>query len=548
MLRQISLGVDFGTNNVRALAVDCQSGEEIATSVADYRSGRGGIISDPSDPNVARQNPADYIQGFIESVSEVVRQIDPLEIVGVGIDTTASTPIPVDKTGTPLAMCERFQGRLDACAWLWKDHSAHQESEEITDKAKSAERPYLNRCGGSYSSEWFWSKILRCKRVAPDVFEAAESWLEQADFIPAWVTGNQIPGTFVRSVCASGHKAMAEVSWGGYPDEDFLGSIDPALVPLRRRLTEPHRTSDQAAGDVTRDVSRLTGLPEGIPVAVGIIDAHAGALGSGVRPGRLVKILGTSTCDIAVIPHLEHVPEIEGLSGIVPGSVIPGMLGLEAGQPAVGDLFGWFSRDIARLSLRDLEREAAKLRPGECGLIALDWNNGNRSVLANPLLSGLLVGQTLQTTSAEVYRALIESTAFGALTIVSRIEACGIEIDSISVCGGIAQKSPLIMQVYADICRRPLQLVSSDQACALGAAICGAMVGKAHRTIPLAQDAMAAKTGKTFPPDPTSTGIYQTLYDMYLSLHQAFGHGQLVDFGGFMGRLREIQQIARRTS
>ena len=530
--RRLAVGVDFGTNSVRALVVDVDDGAKIATHVFDYPSGEAGILLDPRDPNLARQNPADYIEGFLASVGAAVRdsRVDAGEVVGIGIDTTGSTPIPVDRDGLPLALRPEFAGDLAAQAWLWKDHTAHAEAAEITRAADSHADRYLAWCGGTYSSEWYWSKILRCRRAAPKVFEAAYSWVELADFIPAYVTGDTNPDTLARSVCAAGHKAMYGEAWGGLPSESFLAGLDPDLVRLRGRYAFRALPSDRKAGALSAEVAGRVGLTAGIPVAVGAFDAHMGAVGAGVAPGVLVKILGTSTCDMMVAPAGEAPPEIPGLCGIVRDSIVPGMYGLEAGQSAVGDIFHWFATQLAPAghtvdgdTQASLTRAAQALRPGESGLLALDWNNGNRTILVDPRLSGLVLGQTLHTTAPEIYRALVEATAFGALTIIDRIEEHEIAVKEIVACGGIADKNPFVMQLYADVCNRPMKRSRSGQTCALGAAIFGAVVGGAHDAVEVAQDAMTGVAPEVFQPRPQAAEVYRELFRLYRDLHDAFG-------------------------
>ncbi|MCR4411956.1 MAG: ribulokinase, partial [Thermoguttaceae bacterium] len=498
--KQYAIGVDYGTNSVRALVVDVSDGREVGTCVFNYPSGEHGILLDPKDPNLARQNPADYIEGFYRAVRGAVKAaaktpgFQAENVIGIGVDTTGSTPLPVDRQGMPLALRPEFKKRLAAQAWLWKDHTSHAEAAEITQRAREVGAPYLAKCGGTYSSEWFWSKVLHCKRSDPKVFEAAYGWVELADFVPGFVTGNLAPETMPRGICAAGHKAMYNDQWGGLPSEEFLAGIDPDLVEVRRRYAARAVPSDQKAGNLTAEVAAKVGLRPGIPVAVGNFDAHAGAVGAGIKPGTLVKIIGTSTCDMLVAPMDQALADIPGVCGIVPGSIIPGMYGLEAGQSAVGDIFNWFASRLAPRQYAakgdahaNLTADAQKLKPGESGLLALDWNNGNRTILVDPLLTGLLVGQTLHTTAPEIYRALVEATAFGALTIIQRFEEYGVAVGEVVNCGGIAEKNPFVMQIYADVCNRPMKISRAAQTCALGAAIFGAVVGGAYPSAELAQ-------------------------------------------------------------
>jgi L-ribulokinase len=542
--KRYAIGVDYGTNSVRALVVDVTDGSEVASYVVNYPSGEAGILLDPKDPNLARQNPADYIAGFYKSVRGAVtaagkqRGFRPEAVAGIGIDTTGSTPIPVDRDGTPLAMKPEFQKNLAAHAWLWKDHTSHAEAAEITEKAASGGYPYLAKCGGTYSSEWYWSKILHCRRTAPKVFAAAYSWVELADFVPAFITGHYDPLTLFRGVCAAGHKAMYNDQWGGLPSQEFLAELDPALADLRDRYAPRAFPADRRAGLLTEEVAGKVGLPAGVPVAVGAFDAHMGAVGAGIKPGTLVKIIGTSTCDMMVAPLAAELPDVPGLCGIVPGSIIPGMYGLEAGQSAVGDIFNWFAKYLAPSQYTakgnahtNLTRDAEQLRPGESGLLALDWNNGNRTILVDPLLVGLLVGQTLHTTAAEIYRALVEATAFGALTIIRRFEEYGMAVKEVVNCGGIAEKNPFVMQIYADVCDRPMKISRSAQTCALGAAIFGAVAGGAYKTVEQAQRQMTGVKSQVFRPNKAAAKTYAELYPLYRTLHDAFGtsehHGRL---------------------
>jgi len=534
--RQFAVGVDYGTNSVRALVVDVADGTEVATHVYDYPSGEAGILLEAKDPNLARQNPADYIDGFYRSVRAAVaaakkkRGFKAENVLGIGVDTTGSTPMPVDRGGAPLALKPQFKRNLAAHAWLWKDHTGHAEAAEITEKAARHKDGYLKKCGGTYSSEWFWSKILHCKRTAPKVFDAAYAWVELADFIPGFITGNLDPDTMARGVCAAGHKAMYNEQWGGLPKRRFLAAIDPELGRLRDHYAPNAVPSDRKAGDLLPEVAKRVGLPAGIAVAVGAFDAHMGAVGAGIKPGTLVKIIGTSTCDMMVASMDKPLPDIPGLCGIVPGSIIPGMYGLEAGQSAVGDIFNWF---VSRLtpgvftakgdSHANLTRQADKLKVGESGLLALDWNNGNRTILVDPLLSGLLVGQTLHTTAPEVYRALVESTAFGALTIIERFEEYGVKVNEVVNCGGIAEKNPFVMQIYADVCNRPMKISRSAQTCALGAAIFGAVVGGAYKKTQAAQRKMTGVKAKVYHPSKAAAKVYAELYTLYRKLHDAFG-------------------------
>lgn len=525
--------------------MDTSNGDELATSVYDYRSGDAGVILDRRDPNLARQNPAEYVDGFYATVREVMKGVDPAEVVGIGVDTTGSSPLPIDEQGTPLAFHHDLKGNPAAHCWLWKDHTSYAEAAEITRKAQEQGRPYLAKCGGTYSSEWFWSKILCCARVAPDVFARAYSWAECCDFITGFLTGNQSPRAMARSVCAAGHKAMYAAEWGGLPSKEFLSTLDPRLADLRDRLYDEAVTSDHKAGGLSEEVALKSGLRPGTAVAVGAFDAHFGAVASGAKPGVLVKIMGTSTCDCMVHPLDEPLADVPGLCGIVRGSVLPDCYGLEAGQSAVGDIFNWFARFSGR-SHEELTAAGAALKPGESGLLALDWNNGNRTILVDPLLTGLLVGQTLHTTPGEVYRTLVEATAFGALKIINRLEEYGVAVREVVNCGGIAEKSPFVMQIYADACNRPMKVSRSAQTCALGSAIFGAVVGGAHKDIYAAQAAMTGFKDHVYRPDPAAVPVYRELFELYGELHDAFGTAKWQgNLGRVMKRLIQIREGAR---
>jgi len=433
-MARYALGLDFGTNSARALIADVATGAEAAAAVSVFPSGEEGVVLDERNDLLARQHPNDWLIAMERAVRSAMkkargrRSFSPERVIGIGVDTTGSTPLPLDRSGVPLAMHRRFGKELAAMAWLWKDHTSYQEAAEITALAKKRRPAFLKKCGGAYSSEWFFSKILHCMRTSPEVFEAAYTWAECSDYIPAVLTGTTSTELMKRNSCAAGHKCMYNESWGGLPDKKFLGALAPEMAELRGRLFERAVPADRPAGGLSKEWARRLRLVEGTPVAVGSIDAHMGALGSGVAPGTLVKIIGTSTCDMMVAPKNKPLPDIPGIAGIADDSIIPGMYGLEAGQSAVGDIFNWFVRELAPrgMSHDELTARALRMKPGECGLLALDWNNGNRNVLADFRLTGMLLGQTLHTGAAEVYRALIEATAFGARMIVERVEEYGV--------------------------------------------------------------------------------------------------------------------------
>jgi len=538
-MSRYALGLDFGTNTVRALVVDVADGNEIATAVAPYPSGQDGVVIDEKDPNLARQFPADYRKALAKCVKDALKRgkdtkgFKPDKIVGIGVDTTGSTPLPVDSNCVPLADSDEFKDNPNAYAWLWKDHTSYAEAQEITAIAAREHPEYLAKCGGTYSSEWFWSKALHCIRVAPDVMTAAASWVEMADYIPGFLVGCTSPKDLKRSVCAAGHKAMYHASWH-LPAADMLGRLDPKLGELRaNKLFEQAYAADQKAGLLCDEWAKKLGLPAGTPIAVGAFDAHTGGVGAGIAPGILVKIIGTSTCDMMVHPNTHQLADVPGLCGIVDGSILPGCFGLEAGQSAVGDIFNWFVQAFDKGTAKAHEKltdHAAALRPGESGLLALDWNNGNRTILVDARLTGLLLGQTLHTRPYEVYRTLIEATAFGARVIMERFEEYGVKVNEVVNCGGIAEKNPLVMQIYADVMGRPMKISRSAQTCALGSAMFGAVVaGVEAGGYAKAEDAQAAMAGvkpKVYQPDPAAQSTYDRLYRLYRQLHDGFGTNQ----------------------
>lgn len=549
-----ALGLDYGTNSVRCLVVRCEDGAEIGTHVFPYPHGDHGVILDSRQPDLARQLPADYLLGAETSVKKALaaarkndRGFSPDKIVGIGVDTTGSTPMPVDAEGRSLTEAAKFARNPNAMAWLWKDHTGTAEAVAITQRATQERPEFLEKCGGVYSSEWFWSKIWHCCQVAPEVVKAATTWVEIADWIPAVLTGTEPSPQ--RCICAAGHKAMYHRDWGGYPDREFLAGLHPLLGKVRDSLGDASAVAiDRKVGGLTEAWAKKLGLPAGTPVAAGAFDAHLGAVGSGIQPGTMIKIIGTSTCDIIVAPEQPELPYIPGLCGIVPGSVIPGFYGLEAGQSAVGDLFNWWVNYIQPHghNHRSLDEAALKIKPGESGLLALDWNNGNRTVLVDQRLTGLLVGQTLYTTPAEVYRALVEATAFGALTIINRFEEYGVKVRQIINCGGIAEKSPLTMQIYADVTNRPMKISRSAQTCALGAAIAGAVAGGRFKSVAAAQKAMTGVKNVVYRPNPKAVKIYRDLYALYRQLHDAFGMaGTTATLANVMKDLLKIRDAVR---
>jgi L-ribulokinase len=551
-----TLGLDYGTNSVRALVVRCADGAELGTSVINYPSGHQGVLLDPKDHHLARQHPGDYLFGLAKAARGALaaarrhRGFEARQVVGIGVDTTGSSPLPVDARNVPLALSPKWKGNLHAQCWLWKDHTSWREAARITALAAEHRPHYIAKCGNTYSSEWFWSKIWHCRNVAPKVFAAAHSWVELADWIPSVLAGVSDPTAIVRGVCMAGHKALYSDDWGGLPDKEFLALLDPALAALRDRLYERAFDATVPAGALCEEWAKKLGLPAGIPIAIGEMDVHYGAIGCGVAEGTMVKVIGTSTCDCGVVSAAKTVPDIPGICGIVKGSILPGHYGLEAGQSAVGDIFKWWVEVVCRGDARThatLTAAAAKMRPGQSGLLALDWNNGNRTILVDQRLTGLLLGTTLHTTPAEIYRALIEATAFGARAILERYREYGIAIDRIVCAGGIAEKNPLLMQIYADVTGCTMLVAGSSQACALGAAIAAAVLAGAHPDFPAAQRKMTSLQKVRYRPKAAHRRTYDRLYALYRILHDSFGGvNKAADLSVVMKELLDLKEAAMR--
>jgi len=548
--KKFSMGIDFGSNSVRALIIDIADGQEYGSASCVYPGGTNGIYTVSGNPHLARQNPDSYLEAMTEAVKKAVEKAKAKDsfriqdIIGIGVDATASTPIPVTHEMIPLSRLEKFKGNLNAYAWMWKDHTSIEEAEKINELAQKIRPQYLEKCGGTYSSEWFFAKIWHCMNADREVFDNAYSWVELSDFIPAVLCGIKQPENIKRNICAAGHKCSYSDEWNGLPDKDFLSGLSCEFGNILPRLFTKAYSSDNMAGQLSCEWSKILGLEEGIAVAIGAIDAHLGAVGAGVGKNRLVKIIGTSSCDIMVSPSDRKIPAIPGVCGIAESSVIPGYYGIEAGQAAAGDIFNWFTSKICggdNSIFEKLGAEAEKLRPGESGLLALDWHNGNRNIIADQKLTGLLVGMTLHTSQAEIYRALIEATAFGARKILDRLEEYNIRIEEIVCCGGIAEKNSLFMQIYADILNRPMRISDSSETCALGAAIYGAVAGGGYEKVEDAQKAICSFKDKVYIPKVENTFIYDRLYCLYSELHDSFGiKGMTFDHANIMKALLEM--------
>lgn len=536
-----AIGVDFGSDSVRALVVNVHTGEELASDVGYYKRWAEGLYCDAA-ANQFRQHPQDYLDALQECVSGVLKKVSPEvaeNVVGIGVDTTGSTPGPVDKNGTPLALLEEFKENPNAMFNLWKDHTAVREAAEINELAKTwGGVDFTKYSGGVYSSEWFWSKMLHVHRVDEGVRQTAYTWVEICDWTPAVLTGTEDPKLMKRSRCAAGHKAMWHEEWNGLPSEEFLVQLDPMLAGMRERYNPATYTSDEIAGYLTPEWGQKLGLPPGIPVAVGALDAHMGAIGGGIGEKAMVKIMGTSTCDV-MIASKDVIGQnlVAGICGQVDGSVVPGMIGLEAGQSAFGDVYAWFrdllmwplnvlgeevglseeqKAQIRERILAKLSQEASELDPRESTVMALDWLNGRRTPFADQTLKGALLGLTLGTDAPRIFRALVEATAFGAKAIAERFREEGLVIEEVIAEGGIPSKNPFVMQVTADVFNMPIKVVKSDQAVALGAAMFAAVASGIYSNIEEAQAAMGCGFSRIFKPDPEKAKIYESMYEQYL--------------------------------
>ena len=508
------LGIDFGTDSVRAVVVD-GAGAILAEGVRPYPRWGAGRFTDPS-AGLFRQHPLDYIEAMADAVREAVSHVDAASVAGIGIDTTASTPCLTDDSGNPLALLPEFAEDPDAMFVLWKDHTAVEEADRINAVAHAGQFPdYTAYGGGSYSCEWFWSKILHVLRANPRVRAAARGAVEHCDWMAALLSGTPArPGR-----CVYGHKAMWHASWGGLPPAAFFKAVDPLLVPFRDATPSDTFTADKPVGRLSPEWAEKLGLPSRPVVAGGMVDGHAGAVGAGIRKGTLVKICGTSGCDFLVSDHVDGV--IPGICGQVDGSVVPGLVGLEAGQSAFGDVYAWFRRFLSYagdVSIAALERDAAAIAPGSTGIVALDWFNGRRTPFADASLTGAITGLNLGSTPPMVYRALAESTVFGAKAIIDHFEGHGVPVAEIVATGGISRKSSFIMQMCADVFGRPVKVAACDQTCALGSAIFAAVAAGAFRNVPEAMGNLASGCDREYRPDPSVTAIYSGLYEQYRTL------------------------------
>ncbi|SMO72820.1 ribulokinase [Fodinibius sediminis] len=541
------IGVDFGTDSVRSVLVDA-AGELHAEAVHQYERWADGLYCN-SRKNQFRHHPLDYLEGLENTLKEVVASVSAAmagQVCGIAVDTTGSTPVAVDKKGKPLALSEPFMENPNAMFILWKDHTAVQEAQEITDLAKSWDGPdYTKYVGGVYSSEWFWAKMLHTIREDKAVGEAAYSWVELCDWIPFELTGGQNVHAMKRSRCAAGHKAMWNEEFGGLPAKEYLEQLDPELADVRDRLYEKTHTSDEAAGTLSGRWAEQLGLPADVTVAVGAFDAHMGAVGGEIAPYYLSRVMGTSTCDILVAPY-EDIQDnlVQGICGQVDGSVIPGMVGLEAGQSGFGDVYAWFkdviyepvetilmqstllpdelkqalTEELDQKLLKTLSDQAAALEETDTGIIALDWLNGRRTPDANQLLKGAIEGLDLGSDAPRIFKALVEATCFGARAIVERFREEGIPIEGVIGLGGVAKKSPFVMQTLSNVLGMDIKIVKSEQVCARGAAMFAATAAQLFDDVTEAMKEMGNGFGKVYSPEKKKTAVYNQLYSQYKSL------------------------------
>jgi L-ribulokinase len=540
--------VDFGTDSVRSVIIDAADGSEVSSAVAPYPRWSRGLFCDAS-LNQFRQHPLDYIEAFEASMRDAIARAPggtASDIRAISVDTTGSTPVAVNRAGTPLALLAGFTTNPNAMFILWKDHTAVREAGEINRIARTwGGTDFTKYEGGVYSSEWFWAKILHVLRADEAVRPEAFSWVEHCDWFTACLTGVTDASLIRRSRCAAGHKAMWHESFGGLPSEEFLVRLDPLLAGLRSRLYTETETSDRPAGVLSPEWSARLGLRATVLVGIGAFDAHMGAVGGGITPYTMTKIMGTSTCDVIIAPMDEMGEKlVGGICGQVDGSVIPGMLGMEAGQSAFGDIYAWFKsvlmwpvenitgkstlvdesartllvEEVSDRLIEELSRQAEKLPVEETGVLAIDWMNGRRTPDANQLLKGAVSGLSLGTGAPRIFRALVEATAFGAKAIADRFRREGVPINGVIALGGVAKKSPFIMQIVADVMNVPIRVPRSEQTCALGAAMFAAVVAGLYPTLADSMKAMESGWEREYTPRAEHARMYAGLYERYSSL------------------------------
>jgi L-ribulokinase len=546
-LEALVLGVDFGTDSVRTILVNAMDGTELAAASFNYPRWKKGLYCDPVN-NQFRQHPSDYIEGLEQTINTCLDKAGrhlANQVKGISVDTTGSTPVAVNEKGIPLSLMPEFAENPNAMFVLWKDHTGVDEAAEINACASRFRTDYLQWVGGIYSSEWFWAKLLHVLRADEKVRNSCRSWVEHCDWIPFLLTGADDIGLMKRGVCSAGHKALWSENFGGLPPDEFFSAIDPLLAGFRNKLFTKTYTSDQPAGQLSPAWAKRLGLSERVVVGVGAFDAHMGAVGGQIEPYHLSKVMGTSTCDMLVAPAADIGNQaIKGICGQVPGSIIPGMIGMEAGQSAFGDAYAWFGsllswplknglmnndsiqKDIKKEWITEIEaglisslsKAAEQLPADQHAELALDWFNGRRTPDANQVVRGAITGIALGTDAPRIFRAIAESTCFGAKAIVDRFVQQGIQVKGLIGLGGVARKSPYIMQMMADTMNMPIRIHRSEQSCALGAAMFAATAAGLFENVEQAMDAMGPGFDKTYFPDSAKVGIYEARYQDYAKL------------------------------
>ncbi|MEP6612064.1 MAG: ribulokinase [Mucilaginibacter sp.] len=543
---QFVIGVDYGSDSVRSVLIDAANGNEIASSVFNYPRWQQGLYCNAAE-NQFRQHPLDYVEGLEATIKGCLKKAGPdaaKYVKGLAVDTTGSTPVAVDKTGTPLALTPGFETNPNAMFVLWKDHTGVNEAAQINEHATKFDINYLKYVGGIYSSEWFWAKLLRTLRADEQVAKACHSWVEHCDWIPFLLTGGTDAAQIKRGRCSAGHKALWAEEFGGLPPDEFFSSLDPLLTGFTARLFKDTYTSDEPAGTLSAEWAERLGLSTDVVVGVGAFDAHMGAVGGQIEPYHLSKVMGTSTCDILVAPAADIEGKlIRGICGQVNGSVIPGMVGLEAGQSAFGDTYAWFKNILAwplnaltsstlidqktAEALKDeliakiipeLSRQAALLPVDEDNELAIDWFNGRRTPDADQTLKGAITGLGLGSDAPRVFRALAEATCFGAKSIVDRFVAEGIPVKGLIGIGGVAKKSPYIMQMMADVLGMPIRIHQFEHTCALGAAMFASVVAGLYPKVEDAMQAMGRGFDAEYSPNEGLKQVYQKRYEQYAAL------------------------------
>ncbi|MBN9385876.1 MAG: ribulokinase [Chitinophagaceae bacterium] len=531
--RRYCIGVDFGTDSVRSVVVDAGDGQEIASAVYAYPRWKSGLFCNALR-NQFRQHPLDHIEGLEKTIRECLDKAPPgirENVIAIGVDTTGATPVAVDHTGMPLSLRPEFAEDPDAMFILWKDHTAVEEMDRINTHAQRFGGDYLRYAGGIYSSEWFWSKLLHILTVNDRVRNACSSWVEHCDWIPFLLTGGRQVADIKRSVCAAGHKALWSPDWGGLPPAEFFSSLDPLLTPYSNLFATTF-TADKAAGRLCAVWAEKLGLHTDVIVSVGALDAHMGAVGGQIEPYYLSKIIGTSTCDMLVAPPQEVEGKfVPGICGIVPGSIIPGLIGMEAGQSAFGDIFAWFrdllawpvralglSGEVTDSLIAELAAHAMRLPLDDSHELSIDWFNGRRTPDANPHLKGAITGLSLGSDAPRIFRSLAEAACFGSYAIIGRFVEKGIPVRGLIGVGGVAQKSPFIMQMLADITGIPIRVNRAEQICALGAAMFAATAAGVYDNVEQAMTHMGQGFDKEYVPDREKHAYYKQRFERYKTI------------------------------